>query len=129
MDSYAPDRALEAAKLLRELEKEAEKKVLAAYLFTDNLVKGAVIDLASVSVGDAGRSIHEIRIVFSVNGRDLKTIQKVEGVASVALYDKGKAFSMLTEAVGKAIALEVQDQAMHWFGDQVCATSEFKGGK
>jgi hypothetical protein len=114
---------LRAADMLDRLQKEAAARVLAAYRFESNLVRGSVIEMSHATMS----GVHVISVRFELNGEKFERTCEVDGLAMVASYDKGKAFGKLVDCVSEAVTEEVKRQALGRFGDSVIQHAPFKG--
>lgn len=88
--------------MLDAMRAEAKSHVLAAYDFTDNVVKGTSIEF----IDEANRRCMSVR--FSVNGVEHeKTAVLYSGDFARPFRTKEEAFHALSEAVSEAVGLAV----------------------
>jgi hypothetical protein len=116
---------LEAAKFLDMLQKEAASRVLSAYGFEDNLVRGSVIEMQDAIVAIR----RNITFRFSLNGSDIEGSVEIDDMDLIARLDRGKAFEFLVSVISKKIADEVISQAMSEFANGLSLDPTFKGGR
>jgi len=118
------DTVTRAAEMLDRLQKEATKRVLSAYRFESNLVRGSVIELSDPTI--VGQ--RNVVVRFDMNGEEVETTFPFVVDGSYR-FDKAKAFGMLVDEIGKHVADVVKEQALQFFADDLAKTPEFGGKK
>jgi hypothetical protein len=122
MSEPVTDAIVRAAEMLERMQAEASKRVLSAFRFEGNTVRGSVIEMGDAAILDT----RKVFVRFALNDREIETSFEVD--PNLGKYDMGMAFKKLMDNVSAEVAVIVCTQAAEEFSRDSVKAHEFKRG-